>query len=351
MPYCWKCGAEVDEDAEFCPACGTPIGPPVTEPERMRIKRKEKRPLSTLAIVLIVLLASAAIIVALAFMPVRAVDISESRSVPYQADVDTINLDFTADIGRVNLAFEDLVGKLVTLNVSVTGRVGVFGSTDVLHLTFDNTTDSNVLTVAADVDIGDGGWPWYSWLRVTCDLLIDPSMKASLDVKTSVGGIVLDTQAGVVLNSLNLEATTGGVEANLVEDVEVVGDISIKTTTGAVKVFWDDVIITNDVQVNAITTTGGADVSVRQHEELPGTIALRAEATTGGVDFAVDIHGDVGAKIESSVTTGGIDIDRQVGFGGTESLLQSENYPAGGNFVVDLKTTTGGIDIDAKYTS
>jgi len=347
MPYCSKCGAKIDEDTKFCPTCGTPVGPPVAEPER---RRKERKPISTLAIVLIVLIVIAAVITAIAFLPVRAVDISESRDVPYRAGVDTVNLDFTADVARVNVAFEDLVGKLVTLDVSVTGRVGVFGSTDVLDLTFDDTPEDNVLTVTSEVDIADRGWPWYSSLNVTCDIRIDPSMNASIDVKTSVGGIVMDTRAGVVLNSLSLEATTGGVEANLVEDVVVAGDVSVKATTGGVKFSWDNVIVTNDVLVNAITTTGGVVVDVTQDEELLGNVTLKAEATTGGVDFAIDIRDDVGAKIESSVTTGGIDIDRQVGFSGSEALLQSSNYRAGNNFDVSLKTTTGGIHVDAKYT-
>ncbi len=26
MPFCKKCGAELKEDAKFCPYCGTPIG-------------------------------------------------------------------------------------------------------------------------------------------------------------------------------------------------------------------------------------------------------------------------------------------------------------------------------------
>ncbi|MFB0514130.1 MAG: zinc-ribbon domain-containing protein [Candidatus Bathyarchaeia archaeon] len=353
MPYCWKCGAELDEDAKFCPTCGTPVGPPVTKPERRRIERKERRPISTLgilAIVLIVLLASAAIIVALAFMPIHAVDVSESRDVPYQAGVDTIKLDFTADVARVNVAFEDLSGKLVTLDVSATGRVGIFGSTDAFDLTSHNTTDNNVLTVTADVDTVGGGWPWYPWLRVTCDIRIDPSMNASIDVETSTGGIVMNTQAGVVLNSLSLEATTGGVKANLVKDVIVAGDVSVKTATGGVEFSWDNVMVTKDILVNARTTTGGVDVDVKQDEELLGNVTLKAKATTGGVNFAIDIHGDIGAKIVSSVTTGGIDIVRQVGFSGTKSPLQSTNYRAGSNFDVSLETTTGGIDIDAKYT-
>ena len=344
MPYCWKCGAELKEGNKFCPACGTPVGAPKAETKR-RMKRK---PISTLAIVLITLFVSAAVIVAIAFLPIRTVDITESRDAPYQTGVDTLDLDFTADVAQVNVAFEDLSGKLVTLDVSVTGRVGVFGSLDVLDLTFDSTTDGNVLTVTSEVDIISR----YSWsLNVTCDILIDPSMKASLDVKTSTGGIILNTQAGVVLDSLSLEATTGGVEAKLVENIRIDGDISLMTTTGSVKLSWDNVIVTKNFLVNAITTTGGVDVDINQDEELAGNITLRAEAITGGVDLAIAIQDDVGAKIESSVTTGGIDIDRQVGFSGAESSLQSDNYPANTNFDVTLKTITGGIDIDAEYTS
>ena len=26
MPYCWKCGAEMKEDARFCHKCGAPVG-------------------------------------------------------------------------------------------------------------------------------------------------------------------------------------------------------------------------------------------------------------------------------------------------------------------------------------
>ena len=33
-----------------------------------------------------------------------------------------------------------------------------------------------------------------------------------------------------------------------------------------------------------------------------------------GVDFAIDVQRDIGAKIGFGVTTGSIDIDRQVGF-------------------------------------
>ena len=355
MPYCSKCGAKLDEDTKFCPICGTPVGPPVAEPER---RRKERRPIRILAIVLIAIIVIAAVVAAIAFLPLRTVGpVTRRMSVPSKSGVNTLNLDLRADVAGVNIAFENLTGEWqspsIILNASATARVGVFVSPNFLERfmpVWHDTTVGNVLTVKVRQDVDTVDWPRYSSLKVTFDIRIDPSMNTSLNVKTSTGGIVLDTQAGVVLNSLSLEATTGGVEANLVEDVVVAGDVSATTTTGGVEFFWDNMVVTKDVLVNVETTTGGVDVDVTQDEELLGNVTLKAEATTGGVDFAIDIRGDVGAKIESSVTTGGIDTDRQVGFSGPEALLQSSNYPAGSNFDVNLETTTGGIDIDAKYT-
>jgi len=322
--------------------------------------KKERRPINVLAIVLIALLVIAAVIVAIVaitFLPIRAVDVERQMSVPYTSGVNTLNLDLIADVASVTIAFEDLTDELqspsIVLDASATARAGVFAPPDSLERfmpVWYDETEGNVLTVTVRQDIDTLDWTWYSSLKITFDIRIDPSMDTSLNIKTNTGGILLDTEAGVNLTSLSLEATTGGVEASLVDDIVVAGDISVETTTGGVKLFWDNVIVTNDIQVDALTTTGGVVVDVKQDKELSRNVDLKADATTGGVNFAVDIQGDVGAEIESIVTTGGIDVDRQVGFSGTAFLLRSDNYPANHNFDVSLETTTGGIDIDAKYT-
>lgn len=367
VPYCSKCGTKLGEDAKFCPSCGTHVIPPVAEPKR---KRKERRPISTLAIVLIALIVIAASIIAISFLPLHTVGpVTRQMAIPSKSGVNTLNLELTADVAEINIAFENLTGELqspsIILNASATARVGAFGSKKSLeHFMPDwqNTTEyffvsnSNALTVTVRQDVDPIDWPSYYSLNVTFDIRIDLSMNTSLSVETGTGGIVLDTQAGVVLSSLSLEASTGGVEANFVEDVVVAGDVSVKTTTGGVKLSWNNVIArtfrarANGVLVDAITTTGGVEIDVTQNETPLGNVTLRAEAITGGVNFAIDIQGDVGAKIESSVTTGGIDVVRKVGFSGSEAALQSNNYPAGHNFDINLRTTTGGIDIDAKHT-
>jgi hypothetical protein len=359
MPYCSKCGGELDKEAKFCPKCGTVVGPPVAKPKR--------KPISTLAIVMIVLILVATVVGVLAvitFLPrpsVHAVDVSDSRDVPYRPAVDTISLDFTADVAGVNIAFEDLPGRLATLDVSVTGEVEVYDSAvsdltfdDVVDLTFYDTIEDNVLTVTSEFDATNPNVRRWISLSVTCDILIAPSLNASLDVKTSVGGIVLDTQAGVVFDSLSLKATTGGVEAHLVDDVVVAGDVSVKTITGGAEFFWDNVIVTKDVLVEVQTITGGVDVDITQHRELAGNITLEAGATTGGLDFAIDLQGEVGAI--GRATAGDSDDVRPhvVGFGISfldfpPAVLRSDNYPADNNFDVTLIVVTGRIDIDADY--
>ncbi len=357
MPFCSKCGAKLKEDENFCPKCGTPVVSPRVAPERGRARR----PLSMLAIALIAIVVIAvviAVVAALAFLPIHTVGpVTRGMSVPSVSGVDVLTLDLTADIAGVNIIFEDLTEEWqspsIILNASATARVGVFGSSDFLERympVWDDETEGNVLTVTVEQDVDTISWPRYSSLNVTFDIRIDPSMNASLNVMTETGGIVVDTQAGVVLDSLTLEVTTGGVEARLVEDVVVVGDVSIEVTTGGIRFFWENVVVTDDIRVDAITTTGGVEVDVEADERLQGDVTLNAKATTGGVDFTIDIQRDVGALITSSVTTGGIDVDRRVGFSGSPALLQSSNYPAANNFDVDLRVTTGGIEIDAKHT-
>lgn len=352
MPYCSKCGAKVDEDVAFCPTCGTSIRQSATKMVQSRLERGARRPLSTLAIVLIVLLVSASIIVAITFLPLRGVDVNASRSVPYQTGVDTIALEFVADVARINVAFEDLEDNLVTLHLSILGNVGAFAPSSLYDLAFEKTVVDNVLTVTSELDVADLVWPLsFMNLNVTCDLRIDYALNASINIKASVGRIVVDTRSGTVLTDTSLETTTGGVEATLAVGVILSGDISVTSTTGGVKLNWNNVLATKDLLVDVTTTTGGVDVDIKQDARLQHDVTLNAAAITGGVDFTIDLQGAVGAKIESAVTTGGINIDRQIGFSGTNAQLQSDNYPTYINFEAHLQTTTGGIKINAKHTS
>jgi hypothetical protein len=352
MPYCWKCGAKLEEDAKFCAVCGTPVGQPPTEPWA----RRRAQPLKPLAIILISILVVAAILVGLTFIPVYDVGPVYSQvSIPRKTGVNTLNLSLDVDVGHVNIHFENLIGEpqspSIIINTTAVGKVSVFGSNTGLDRYMpisQNGTVGNVLTVTAEQRADS--WLWSSSINVTFDVIIDWSMNTSLNVKTDTGGILLETQPGTILNSTSLQATTGGVSANIVQDVIIASDFSVKTTTGGVKLSWNNPTVTNSVRIDATTTTGGVDVNFAQYDNLAGNITLNAEATTGGINYTLDIRHNIGAKIESTATTGGINVARQTGFSGTNTPLQSNNYPDNHNIDATLKTTTGGIHIDAKYT-
>jgi len=336
----------LEEDAKFCPACGTPVNATSVS---SYAPKKERAPVFLSALILIALLFSAFIIIAaFMYMPINPVSFSESQDVSYSEEIDTLRLNFSGGVSLVNVQFEDLSDMLVQLNVSASGGVSIFASSKPVNVTFDHSTNDNILTVNARV-IANGGWSWSPWLNVTCNLYIHPSLKSSLNIKTTVGKIFCDTKAGVALNSLNLETGTGQIEAKLVENTTVNGDISAKTTTGHLKFSWDNAKAQNNISVTTHTVIGAIDLSVLQNRSIPSNVTLNAQATTGAIDLGITIHDDVAAIIKSTVATGGINFSK-TGFNGTKSELQSSNYPASSNFIINLQTTTGSIDISAVYS-
>jgi len=345
MPYCYKCGAKLEEDANFCHVCGTPVGAPaMAAPARRRERTPYLLPITVLITIVVVAIVAGAII----FAPVRPVDFNQSEEAPFELGIDRLSVDLDADVARVNITFEDLPGNLVVLNVSATGAVGILAPTTPIEVTFDHTVTEGLLAVTSRVYKADR-WPWLFSLNVVCDLHIDPSVNLSLNIRTSVGEIILNSKGGVIFDSLSLEATTGSVRAKLARNTVLNSDVSVKSTTGGVEFSWDNAKVTNNISVNVKTTTGGVKMNLNQNDKIPANVTLNAETTTGGIDFFVTIHDKVGAQIKSSTSFGGINVNK-IGFSGDKSLMQSNNYPAKSNFIASLKATIGGININANYT-
>lgn len=112
----------------------------------------------------------------------------------------------------------------------------------------------------------------------------------------------------------------------------------------------DKADVSGNVSVSLQSTTGSVNVNVIENQKLAGNVTVDARTTTGGINLAMIINDDVGAKIESHMDFGRISVDVQH-FSGNQSSLQSSNYPAGSNFLVNLRTSTGGIHISAIYES
>jgi len=310
-------------------------------------ERRHRRLLSFSALILITILLVAGVVLVLLFLPIRPVDVSREYDVPYRAGIDTLNLTLDASISQVNFLSENETDKLFVLNASMTGSASLLASEGLLQVSFNYTFTNGVVVVTSTVG-SDLRWLSPLTLSVMCNLRVNPGLKMNLNVKTDLGRTVINTRAGVTLNSLNLETTTGGVEVNLSEGTDLRGNISLTTVTGGISFSWNNVIVHDDVTVKTKVTTGGTNLNVNQSAPLFGNVVLEAEATTGGVNLMMNITDGVAARIESSSSVGGIDASVS-GFSGNKTPLQSLNYPVVHSFNVELGTTTGRINVNANY--
>jgi hypothetical protein len=298
-------------------------------------------------IVLIAILIIAVIGIVVAFAPFYPVSFSQSNEAS-AGNVDTLRLVVNGDVANVNIIMKNLPGnQRAAVNVSATGGRGIFGTDQPLALGFNEDTSNSTLTYSVNVSRAEG-WMIFNTLNVTCDVFIDPSVKLDITVRTATGSITMKADRDATLQSLDLQATTGSVDATVKGGIVISGDFSLQTTTGSVGLQWDEAKISQSIAVNVLTTTGSAEVNITQSKQLAGNVTLNAQTTTGGVNFAMNIQNDVGARISASTTLGGVKL-QQSGFTGNQASLQSNNYPSGSNFNVTLSDTTGGIDINASY--
>jgi hypothetical protein len=345
MPYCRKCGAKLEEEARFCHVCGTPVAA-VTVPAMPRRRRTFLFPV----IILIAILVTAVVVSALVFLPFYSVHFNQTNQVADETGVNRLIMDFQADVALVNVFFRNLTDKMVLLNVTASGWTGMLSDPNrTVAVTFDYITANNTVIVTSKVS-RVGTWSLLYNLNVVCNIYIDPSATLSVTVRSGIGQIVMNADTNSTFQALNLETTTGNVEASVAQGVVISGIISAKTTTGSVTFNWYQADTKGNVSVNLKSTTGPVNLYVSRNSRLSGNVSIYAGTTTGSVNVAMAIHNDVGARIESHTDFGGINVDAQH-FSGNQSSLQSSNYPAGSNFLVNLRTSTGGIHISAIYES
>jgi hypothetical protein len=345
MPYCRKCGAKLDEGARFCRVCGTPVAAVAAAAMPIAPKR---RPFYILPVaILIAVLLSAIVISALFFLPFYPVHFNQTNQVP-KTDVNNLFLEFQADVAQVNIFFENLPGNMAVLNVTADGNVGILDDPNrAVNVTFSHHSTNNSAIVIASVSRANR-WPILYNLNVNCDVYIDPSANLTLHVRSSVGNIVMDAEANLLI--LDLQTDTGSVDCTLSKGVIIAGDVSLHTTTGSVQFRMDEEEVIGSATVNLQSTTGSVNVDLTTTQRLSGNVTVNARTTTGSVNLSMLIDDDVGTRIESHTVVGRINVDVQK-FSGKQTLLQSDNYPAGSNFLVNLRTTTGGININAAYGS
>jgi hypothetical protein len=347
MPYCCKCGAKLEETARFCHVCGTLVM--VTATPAAKPVATKRRPFYVLPVaILIAVLISAIVISALFVLPFYPVHFNQEYKVP-KANVNHLLLEFQADVAQVNVFFENMPSNIAVLNVTADGSVGILDDLNrAVNVTFSHQKTNNSQAVSARVSRTTTFGPILYNLNVNCDIYIDPSTSLTLHARSSVGNIVMDADANVTLQILDLETTTGNIDVTLSKGVVIADYATLHTSTGNVQFKMDEADVLGGGSVELRSTTGSVNVDLTALQSLSGNVTVNARTTTGSVNLSMAIDGDVGARIESNTDVGSIKVDVQK-FSGNKSPIQSNNYPARSNFLVELRTTTGGININAVY--
>jgi hypothetical protein len=358
MPYCRRCGTQLEENARFCHKCGTPVAvdatyasPPSPPQSAYRpaapMKPWHKDTLVVATIVLVTILLVAVVAVALLTAPLGSWSLSESLEDKTEG-VKTVNLNFHTNVGQIIIFTQKMGNNNICIYVQANGSRGLFGNRDnPVSITFDNQTVGDVLTVNSSVHVEDVA---TSRSRVQIMIYVDPDLTLDFNVSSTTGQVSFTGNQDAVIQNLNLHAVTGEVQANLETGVIVTGNVSLSTTTGAVNYRMSQTFVFGNCTVNLHSVTGEVNMDITQTKTLDGNLWVNSETTTGSINLGLTIDDGVGAKIASD--TGGFgnvhtDLNN---FNGENELVQSANYPSASNIEIDNKIHAfGSVYIQASY--
>ncbi len=301
MPYCRRCGAQLEENARFCHKCGTPVvtyvPPSVPTAPNRPPKPWHKDPYILAAIGLVVIIVSAVLIVAFLVAPLSTWDMGRTLE-DDTPNVNTINLNFQTNIGRVNINTLKIADNNIGIYIQANGSRGLLGDSGEIpvSISFENHTLDNVLTVDSKVTVENR---FSSRANVDIQIFLDPALKLNLNVTSVKGQVSFTADKPTTIQALSLQAITGEVQANLQENVTLAGDISIKTTTGEVNYRMSQTNIKTNSTLDLQSTTGSVTMDITQTKTLQGNLQVNADTVTGSINVGLRIDGGVSAKITS----------------------------------------------------
>ena len=130
MPFCSKCGTKLDEDAKYCPKCGTPTAATSETARSEPVRKSSKKPMSSLTIALIVIIAVVVIIALISTVFFFGI-------FPFERKIGSGNLvtreEFITDFNSIDAStgFSVVISQSNTYSVLVTADDNVIDYVDV----------------------------------------------------------------------------------------------------------------------------------------------------------------------------------------------------------------------------
>lgn len=272
MPYCPKCGTELNETAKFCAVCGTSVSPSKAVASS-HIRREQRQPLSTLTIVFIALFVLISIVVLIVASVLLGIWQPYGQVVGSENLV-TVERDFS-DFTSIE------VGSGFEVEVTQSGFYRVFITAD------DNLLDDDYVVVDKRGDNLEIRLRWgYSYSNVTLKARIYMPELYEVDLSGGTFGVIDDFSS---LHDFVLELSGG---SSLVGDFTTSGDATFSLSGGSHLIELDG--SADDMKISA---SSGSQLDLSDFPVQDVTVNLN-----GGSYAIINFEGRVDGNLNAGST-------------------------------------------------
>jgi hypothetical protein len=227
-----------------------------------------------------------------------------------------------------------IVGAIAVGALSFYGNSWFNWNLATTDFSFDAEVGATTGTVTLDIDLEAGG--------VSITFVDNASLLYDIDIEVQNTTLDRDGDPSVTFtsNTIGLDYTAAGVNITLGSGVNYTLDIV--ATTGGIDVELVDGAHVGDVTLTA--ETGGISLAMTDDVVLLGNATFNLDATTGGISVVVDLPTGIGGSVEAAVLTGVVEITATGWTQITSNHYESSDYDtASQTLTVVIETTTGGI--------
>lgn len=309
--------------------------------------------LSAAAVAVVIVIIIAGVSLPLFLIDFRTISVDEVNSVAPNGS-GRVDLQVTATVGELEILFLPMEGEAIRVHSNVQGSSNLFGKESPLrvNITSENATDARGGMQSVNVTLDTyAPWPNYSLKTVNFSIEVNESLRTSLNLSVTTGGIALTTARGVVLEDLELNSTAKGAKVSLENGTVLDGDMRIQTATGGSSLSWNNLTVVGARSLSLIESSGPINASFRQSAPMGGSVAMTVKDTLGEVRLEFDLAGQTSARVTCGWNLGEPEVTDRGGFSGTPASFASDNYPSASRFRVQVNQTLGNIHLDGSWTA
>ncbi|HUY00144.1 MAG TPA: hypothetical protein VMV49_11355 [Candidatus Deferrimicrobium sp.] len=338
-------------------------------------------------------------VISVLLAPIQIATYKGTDAIDYSTTVQQINL--VADIESSNIFIEYATepdADLINITYLYTIRHSMLISAPNITVTLDNSTLGTVLTVLLTIR-----FPWliFSTIGYTKTIItINPSIISNLSIRVDTGNIYLNSTNYQNKTYVNIDLLTasGNVEADIVEDSNILGylyaisisgnadlmvddnvyiggPLCVNTSSGNVDITLNEnvtlnskfisrtlsgniIFRSNNISLNnneiksyLLSTSGNIEAIFYQWLEPTGNLSLKIDIVSGNIRLTMRLEDDyISSQINTSTPSGTTTIALlHTGYNiVSENLISTTTLSS--NFDADLETNSGNIYISATRT-